>query len=394
MDNKHLWTAVIAGGEGTRLFPVSYPGRPKQFCQLNDKDTFIQAVIGNFVSIGVRPCNIVVITTNKAQTRHARKQTQPRGILSQDIYQIDPEWGYPGAMYQATKFIHDIDPDAVIINTPSDQYLEATDDDFAYTVKTAVEEANNGNPTLIGVKVNDLHVAMGCGHAIYEDTDSGCYTVTDFLEKPDKKTADFVMRRDDAACNTGIVVWKADALLDSINEEEVRGVGTDEFLKKFETLKIAVGSFAWKDCGTFNSLFEVSKKTPHHHNASLGKGTFERIRCLRSMFYASEGMELSVSDAEDELVVFTTIDDRPVVVVADLKEVEGIKMLAELYAEHGGFPKGIIELLGASGNVVLSSNISKELIAIFIGVQNRAVYAEEKADSKIRCSVGKQLKAS
>ena len=99
-------------------------------------------------------------------------------------------------MYQATKFIYEIDPEAVVINTPSDQFLEATDDDFAYTVKTAVEEAENGYPVLIGVTVNDLVTAMGCGHAVFEDTGEGCYTVTDFVDQPDEKLADKIMRRD------------------------------------------------------------------------------------------------------------------------------------------------------------------------------------------------------
>ena len=44
-SNSHVWLAIIAGGQGTRLFPISNPERPKQFCQLDSKNTFIQAVI-------------------------------------------------------------------------------------------------------------------------------------------------------------------------------------------------------------------------------------------------------------------------------------------------------------------------------------------------------------
>ncbi len=391
MDNKHIWIAVIAGGKGTRLFPVSHPGKPKQFCQLDDKNTFIQAAIANFVSLGVKPANVVAITTNEAQTELAREQILSRGVLSQDICQIDPDWGYPGAMYQATKFIYEIDPEAVVINTPSDQFLEATDDDFAYTVKTAVEEAENGYPVLIGVNVNDLVTAMGCGHAVFEDTGEGCYTVTDFVEKPDEKLADKIMRRDDTACNTGIVVWKAGALLNSVQEHEVRGIGTDEFLNKFKTLKIAVGSFTWKDCGTFKSLYEISNKTPHHKNASLGGGAFERVRCRGCILYASEGMELSVSDAKDAAVVFTTIDDRPIVVVANLADSQAIKELAEDYAKSEKFLKKDFSLLGARNNIVLGSNISNELIVAFVGVSNYAVYARKRANGVMEAAVSHQM---
>lgn len=390
MDSKHTWLAVIAGGKGTRLFPISNPDKPKQFCQLNSKNTFIQAAIDNFTGLGIKPNHIVVITTSDSQTEWAKTQVMPRGILSQDIYQIDPDWGYPGAMYQATKFISMLDPDAKVICTPADQFLESTDDDFEYAIKVALREADNGFPVLIGVKVNDLVTAMGCGHAIYEDNDKGCYTITEFVEKPNATVADRIMRRDDTACNTGIAVWSADALLGAVDETEVRGIGTDEFFAKFDKCKIAVGSFTWRDCGTFKSLYEISKKTPHHKNASLGDGTFERIRCRRSLLYATDGMDLSVSDAEDDAVIFTTIDDKPIVVVAKLSDSQSIKELAEDYAKHEKFLKKDFSF-GARNNIVLGSNISDELIVGFVGVKNYAVYVRKRANGKFEAAVSKQL---
>ena len=389
MDNK-TWLAVIAGGKGTRLFPISNPDKPKQFCQLDRDNTFIQAAIGNFVGLGIKPNHVVVVTTSDSQVELAKTQTMPRGVLSQDIFQIAPDWGYPGAMYQATKYISKLDPDAKIICTPADQYLEATDDDFEYTIKVALEEAENDYPVLIGVKVNDLVTAMGCGHAIYEDGDNGCYIVNEFIEKPATKLADKLMRRDDTACNTGIAVWKASTLLKTIDEADVRGMGTDEFFTKFKKCKIAVGSFTWRDCGTFKSLYEISGKTPHHKNASLGEGTFERIRCRRSLLYAAEGMDLSVSDAEDDAIIFTTIDDKPIVVVAKLSDSQSVKELAEDYAKHEKFLKRDFSF-GARNNSVLSSNISDELIVGFVGVKNYAVYVRKRQNGRLEAAVSKQL---
>ena len=389
MDNN-TWLAVIAGGKGTRLFPISNPDKPKQFCQLDRDNTFIQAAIGNFVGLGIKPNHVVVVTTSDSQVELAKTQTMPRGVLSQDIFQIAPDWGYPGAMYQATKYISKLDPDAKIICTPADQYLEATDDDFEYTIKVALEEAENDYPVLIGVKVNDLVTAMGCGHTIYEDGDNGCYIVNEFIEKPATKLADKLMRRDDTACNTGIAVWKASTLLKTIDEADVRGMGTDEFFTKFKKCKIAVGSFTWRDCGTFKSLYEISEKTPHHKNASLGEGTFERIRCRRSLLYAAEGMDLSVSDAEDDAIIFTTIDDKPIVVVAKLSDSQSVKELAEDYAKHEKFLKRDFSF-GARNNSVLSSNISDELIVGFVGVKNYAVYVRKRQNGRLEAAVSKQL---
>lgn len=390
MDNKHLWVAVIAGGQGTRLFPISHTDRPKQFCQLDRENTFIQAAIKNFTSLGIKPSQFIVVTTSDNQTKLAKKQTLPRGILSQNIYQIDSNLGYAAAMYKATEFAYQHDPDAIVINTPSDQYIAADDDEFDYTIKAAVDEANNNNSVIVGVKVNDLVTATGCGHALYEDSGKGCYTVTGFVEKPNLREADRIMRQGNSACNTGINVWKATTLLNAIDKREIRGMGTDELMSKLGKLKIAVGNFEWHDCGTLKSLYEISKKTPNHKNASLGPGKFERVNCRRSLLYAADGMELRVTGAKDDAVVFTTINEKPIVVVAKLDESQRIKALAEDYIRHEDFLTDDFSF-GARNNIVLGSNISDELIVGFVGVRNYAVYVHKRPDGTLEAAVSQQL---
>lgn len=391
MDNNNVWVAVIAGGQGTRLFPISHADRPKQFCQLDKDNTFIQAVVKNFVDLGVKPSHFVIITTSDNQTELAKKQVLPRGILSQNIYQINPDLGYSAAMYMATKFISEHDKDAIVINTPSDQYIAADDDDFYYTIKAAIDEARNDYPVIVGVKVNDLVTATGCGHALYEDFgDKGCYSVTGFVEKPNPEKADKIMRAGNSACNTGINVWKVSTLLEAVDERCIKGIGTDEFMDNFKNLRIAVGSFEWHDCGTLKSLFEISKKTPNHKNASLGPGEFERVECRRSLLYAAEGMELRVTGANDDAIIFTTINEKPIVVVAKLDESQRIKALAEDYVKHKDFLTDDFSF-GARNNIVLGSNISDDLIVGFVGVRNYAVYVHKEPDGTLEAAVSQQL---
>ena len=180
---KHVWVAIIAGGQGTRLFPISHTNRPKQFCRLDKRNTFIQAVIENFTGLGVKPTHIVVVTTSEHQTELAKEQVLPRGVLSQNILEISPSFGYAGAMVKAAEFISMLDPEAIVINTPSDQFLVA-DEDFGSTIDAAIEAAKASQPVIIGVKVNDLVTAMGCGHALYEEVEAPCFPVTGFVEKP------------------------------------------------------------------------------------------------------------------------------------------------------------------------------------------------------------------
>ena len=389
METEHLWTAIIAGGKGTRLFPISHPDCPKQFCQLDERNTFIQAVVDNFTFLGVKPTNIVVITTSDSQTELAKKQCLPRGILSQNILQLSPQLGYAGSMIKATSEIYKLDPAAIIINTPADQYL-VPDFEFKAAIESAVAGAKNGNSVIVGVKVNDIVTAMGCGHAIYEETNTACFPVTGFVEKPDKKKADEIMRQGNSACNTGINVWRADVVNGIFQNKRYRGISTNKMMEMLGDLQVAVGYFEWHDCGTLKSLYDISRKSPNTKNATIGGGTFERMDCHRSLLYAIEGFELRVSGAEDDAVLFTSINERPIVVVAKLSDSQKIKLLAEDYLVHEEILTDDFSM-GARNNTVLRSNVSDEIVVGFVGVQNYAVYVHRNADGNLEAVVSQQM---
>lgn len=387
---EYGWLIIVAGGQGTRLFPISHPRCPKQFCKFDDKDTFIQSVIDRFKSIGVKPTRIIVAVTNDCQEALAREQCIPRGVLSQNILRVNPNLGYAGSMVEASKFVYELDPKAIVINTPSDQYI-AAGAEFTRTIKDAFESAKRG-PVIVGVKTGDIVTVMGCGHAIYNEKGGPCYPVVDFVEKPDRETADKIMRKGNSACNTGINIWTAKLInqLFSTDSEYV-GISTDDLMAKLGNLKVAVGNFEWHDCGTLKSLYEISGKTPNHKNASIGGGVFERVDCRRSLLYAGEGMELHVSGSEDDAIVFTVINEKPVVVVAKHSHCQNIKLLAEDYFKYEEILAADFSM-GARNNTVLHSNISGELVVGFVGVENYAVYVERKNNGDLVAIVSQQLR--
>lgn len=394
MDYSHVWVAIIAGGQGTRLFPISHSKRPKQFCNIDSKRTFIQAVIDNFAALGIKKTQMIIITTNDNQSELAKEQAQPRGVLSQNVYQISSEYGYAGAMIKAAEFIKDYDKEAVIINSPADQYLEPGDN-FRSTIESAITEAKKSNAVIVGVKVTDIVTAMGCGHAVYREAPgASCHVVESFVEKPDRKNADLLMRAGNSACNTGINVWTAAMILGATADIPIRRLGTDTLMstlrngKVAKNVEVAVGDFVWKDCGTLKSLYEISKKTPNHKNASLGSGTFERVDCRRSLLYASEGMELRVTGSEDDAIVFTTINEQPIIVIAKMSESQRIKALAEDYSKHEDFLTDDFSF-GARNNIVLRSNVN-DLVVGFVGVENYAVYVHRETDGMMVAAVSQQ----
>lgn len=393
MDRSNLWVAIIAGGQGTRLFPISHPKRPKQFCRLDEKNTFIQAVVENFKSIGIKPTRIFIVTTDDNQRQLAKDQCLGRGVISPNIVKFSPSLGYAGSMIRASEIIYDMDPDAVIINTPSDQYVEP-DESFYSAIENAVQSAQNDDATIVGVKVNDIVTAMGCGHAIYEESQySNCFNLTGerFVEKPDREKASKLMRQGNSAVNTGINVWKAKTIVDIFAKEDYAGIGTDDLMETLGAkLKVSVGTFKWRDCGTLSSLYEISKKSPNHKNARLGGGTIECINCRRSLFYAGGGINLRVAGADDVAVIATSINERPIIVIAKLSDSQKIKLLAEDYLTHEEILSDDFSM-GARNNIVLESNVSNEAIFGFVGVDDHAAYAYRELNGEITVVVSRQL---
>lgn len=399
MEYDDVYLGVIAGGKGTRLFPLSHKKCPKQFCPLNEDETFIQATVNRFAAIGIRPENMVVIVTTSDQMKLARKQLLRLGILSTNIHQIQPHFGYAGAMIKAADFIQNLNEDAVIVNTPADQYI-VSDENFKETMRGAIESARSGIPTLVGVKVTDLNTVMGCGHAQYDLRDDAyCKTVTGFVEKPNAEEADKLMRKGDTACNTGINAWMAKTVLaaakDFIANDEL-SLETDELMNLLGNKKLAVGKFEWYDCGTLKSLYEISKKTPNHKNANSGKGSKFRYGCRGSHFYSIENVELHVTGVEDASVIATDIEGRMVITIVRLDESQTVRDLAEDYDRNGwSFTQDFS--MGARNNRVLPTNISDEIQVGFVGVHDYSVAAIKYPDGRIVVLVSNglaQVKAS
>ena len=392
---ENIWVAIIAGGKGTRLFPLSHMSCPKQFCQLDSENTFIQATAKRFIALGILPEHVVVLTTNDGQTELAKKQLKSLGVIEPNIYQISDKYGYAGAMVKTNLFIAELDENAIVINTPSDQYIVPSAA-FTETVMTAVDNAEKDNPTILGVKVNDMVTFTGCGHAVYDLKDAGvCKKVKGFVEKPKEEEAVKMMRARNTACNTGINVWHVKTMINAIKgiDLEAGELATDKFMSCFKQLYLAIGKFEWHDCGTLKSLYDISAKTPNHKNASLGEGGIDRANCRRSLFYSVKGVNIYASNCEDVAVVANEINDHIFIAIIAMEKCQLVKQLTNDFPVYAPVLGNDFSIM-ARNNIIPYTNYSDEINVGLVGVHGYTISAIKHPDGSVDVTVSGKSKTS
>ena len=396
-DYSNVRLALIAGGEGTRLWPISNPNCPKQFCQLPTGETFCQATVERFYKLGIRPNNVIVITTNERQRELAIEQlaNSTYRVNTPNILMIPKYYGYPGSMYIAAKEVAKTDPNAIVINSPADAFIDTNDgfDNFLQTMRDAISEARF-NPTLVGVKIHDEVTFTGCGHALYSaDEDGVCKVVHGFVEKPRLEKAREMMKLDESVCNTGINVWRAKTIINAVDrfDFEHEQLGTQQLMDRMGGLRVAIGEFVWKDCGTLKSLWEVTGdlRTPHHRNANLGGGFIDRTDCRRSLFYAPVGIELYATGIKDASVVVQPYNEDLIYVsVVAHDECQMVKELSEHFMSNARILTNDYSLK-ARNFMIARSNCSHMIRGGCVGMDNIRVGSVKRQDGKIIITVSK-----
>ena len=374
-NTNNLWLTVIAGGNGTRLFLFSNKDRPKQFCKMNENYTFIQATVERFLQFGIDPKHIVIIVANESQQEHAIKQLSERfNILSSNILNIGPDHGYAGAKIYATKVIEGKDPNAKIIMTPADQYVE-NNQDFKNAILRGLAIAET-NPVVIGKRINDAKAAMELGNIIYNDeedkAEANGFSIETFVEKPDIGWITTTMEEKSSACNTGISIWKPDQI---IKDNDI-GIGTDKLINELlVNPRLVVGKFPWEDCGTFEALYNLNSHETRANVVTMSDQ--ENIvcnGCSNTLVISSNSIELNVNGIVRAAVIATMIDDEYYLEIASFDATKDVAMAAQIFEENlPTFKKGLV--LGGENNNFINPYGARFHVC-FIGVSRCIVTAE------------------
>lgn len=205
---------IMAGGGGTRFWPLSRQRMPKQLLNLSGKDIMVNEAIDRLTAV-IDQNSIFIVT---ADVQEPAMITATRGrVLSQNIL-AEPAARNTAACigYSAMKIMKK-HGDGVMVITPADHYI---DDVPALTeiFKKAIHAAEENNK-LVTIGLKPTFPSTGFGYIKFSpDIDGDVKPVIEFREKPDKETAEEYIKSGQYAWNSGMFIWKASLILEKLKE--------------------------------------------------------------------------------------------------------------------------------------------------------------------------------
>ena len=192
---KHTYAVIMAGGGGTRLWPISRKERPKQLLPLLDEKTLFQNTVMRLERLF--PADRILVVTVAEQAREMQQQAPEIPI---ENYLIEPApRGTASVVGLAAAVLKMRDPEAMMAILPSDHFIRNRDL-FHYLLRAAFDVAEKGYLVTLGITPTYPSTAYGYiqqGEALDGDFKYPVYAVKRFTEKPDEHAAQQLLRDGD-----------------------------------------------------------------------------------------------------------------------------------------------------------------------------------------------------
>lgn len=317
--DDHVWVVVLAGGIGSRFWPVSRPERPKQLLPLASERPLIVDTMDRARALVPVERVRILAGEHLARPFHSVLSDMP-----EETFWIEPRArGTAPVLVWAAKRLMELDPDAVMVSLHADHLIEPLDT-YRETVRAAVEVASR-DELLVCVGAVPDRVETGYGHVEpgepIETSGARAFRVRAFHEKPDAETA---RRYVDAGYlwNTGIFVWKASVLLEEIRRhapeiaEHIplleRGdaaffdavpesVIDRAVMERSDRVATVAATFVWDDVGSWEALSRT-REPDGSDNVCVGDARL--VDSSRNVVFCEEG-SVVLFGAEDLVVVRT-----------------------------------------------------------------------------------------
>lgn len=343
-----VYGVIMAGGGGTRFWPISRQAKPKQLLNLSGKEIMVNEAADRLAKTA--DMNDIFIVTNKTQAAAMKEVT--KGRIREDHILAEPSARNTAACigYAAMEIIKKYG-DGIMVITPSDAFIK-DENEFTNILSKAVKEAES-TEHLVTVGITPTFPSTGYGYIKYDTTSEGdVKKVQEFKEKPDLETAKVYVASGSYAWNSGMFIWKASVILknfekflpeiyadivkigeamgtpseyDVIQEvyPQIQSISVDYgIMEQSDEVMVVPGEFGWNDVASFDML-----KIMHDEDAenNIVVGNCVNIDTKNSVVYSSSG-RLVTTLGLDNIVVVETADS---IMVCSKDRVQDVKKIVD-----------------------------------------------------------------
>ena len=353
--NTHLYPVIMAGGSGTRFWPLSRQLFPKQLLRIMGEETLIQQTMRRVVCASAP--NRVMISTNPAQAESIRVQLSEWKDALSDNFMLEPEGRNtaPAIALVALELVRR-DPDAIMVVVPADHIVKGQRA-FDAAVSLAATLAQQDYLVTFGIK--PIRAETGYGYirpnrkvTLEKQGALKGHPVSRFVEKPNAAKAAQYLKAGDYYWNSGMFIWRAAAVLDEIRlhqSELFRGIemigqlmqagasrqAIDDAYRALTPVSIDTGvmerskkaaivpvSFQWSDVGSWGSLDEVA---PKDKAGNVMVGRVVDVESRRSIVYGDRRLVATIG-----LTDMVVVDTPDATLVCPKSRAQDVKQLVDV----------------------------------------------------------------
>lgn len=356
---NRIFPVLLAGGSGTRLWPLSRKSYPKQFSNLIGEHTLFQQSALRLTSSAIVEFAPHITLTNSDFRFIVGEQLQAVGIDPSAIL-IEPEAKNTApAILAASVFAMKHDPDAVLLVAPSDHVIPDVDA-FHQAVKKGLDKVADGKLVTFGI--TPTHPATGYGYLeLSNNTDavSDVEKVVRFVEKPDLENAERMLKSGKHLWNAGIFLFSAQdmvaafetfdpgtlSLVTSSVSEAKADLGflrlkpetwselvADSIdyavMEKADNLVAVAYGSKWSDLGGWDAVWAEAEKD---ENGNAVSAAAHAIACENSLLRSENPSQQLVGLGLDNIIAISMPD---AVLVADKSRVQDVKKVVDSLKEN------------------------------------------------------------
>ncbi|RRJ87684.1 mannose-1-phosphate guanylyltransferase [Paenimyroides tangerinum] len=345
--NENYYAIIMAGGVGSRFWPVSTPEFPKQFHDmLGTGETLIQKTFSRLSQL-IPKENILILTNDK----YADIVQEQLPMINNEQIVLEPEMRNtaPCILYASMK-IKKRNPNALMIVAPSDHWIE-DEVQFVANLQRSFDICDHDN-VLMTLGILPTFANTGYGYIEFDKLDSRqVKKVVQFREKPDYATAKKFIQSRNFLWNSGIFIWSVSSILDAF--EKFQPVMFNLFNEGFDKLNteaeadfvaenygksenisidyavmenaknvfVLPATFDWNDLGTWGSLYDKLPKDANEN--AVVNATIVIENASNNIVRTNAGKKVVIDGLNDYIIV----DEDDVLLIYPKKKEQDIKQI-------------------------------------------------------------------